>query len=189
MKKYVLTIAAAAMCAGAMASAQTPGAGPNRQERLTADRQSAIVTLVGCLQREADVPGRRPNIVERAGILRDYRLTEATLSPPSVFDARTTGAPTPDTPVSTAGSPQTPVTGSIYKIEGIPSHRLRELVGKRVEVTGRIDEDDMREVRGTAGSVTTVPGTNARIKDADGDTPEFEATVVNETGGICAGGR
>ena len=189
MKKYVLTIAAAAMCAGALASAQTPGAGPNPQERLTADRQSAIVTLVGCLRREADVPGRRPDIAERAGILKDYLLTEATLSPPSVFDARTTGAPTPDTPVSTAGTPQTPVTGSIYKVEGIPSDRLRELVGKRVEVTGRIDEDDMREVRGTAGSVTTVPGTNARIKDADGDTPEFEATVINEIGGICAGGR
>jgi hypothetical protein len=188
MKKHLLTFAATAMCAGALASAQTPGAGPNQQERLTADRQSAIVTLVGCLRREADVPGRRPDIAERAGILKDYLLTEATLSPPSVFDARTTGAPTPDTPVNTAGSPQTPVTGSVYKIEGIPSDRLRELVGKRVEVTGRIDEDDMREVRGTAGSVTTVPGTKPRIK-ADGDTPEFEATVINEIGGICAGGR
>ena len=189
MKKYVLTTAAAVMCAGALASAQTPGIAPNQQERLTADRQSAIVTLVGCLRREADVPGRGPDIVERAGILQDYLLTEATLAQPSIFDARTTGGPTPDTPVSTAGSPQTPVTGSVYKIEGIGADRLRELIGKRVEVTGRIDEDDMREVRGTAGSVTTVPGTNSRIKDADGDTPEFEATVINEIGGICAGGR
>ncbi len=189
MKKYVLTNAAAVMCAGALASAQTPGVGPNEQERLTADRQSAIVTLVGCLQREADVPGRRPNIVERAGIMQDYLLTQATLAPPSVTDARTRGGPTPDTPVGTSGSPQTPVTGSVYKIEGIAADRLRELTGKRVEVTGRIDEDDMREVRGTAGSGTTVPGTNVRIEDADGDTPEFEATVMNEIGGICAVGR
>jgi hypothetical protein len=189
MKKYVLANAAAVMFAGTLASAQTPGAAPAPQERLTADRQSAIVTLVGCLQREADVPGRRPNIVERAGILRDYLLTQATLAPPSVFDARTTGGPTPDSPVGTAGSAQTPVTGSVYRIEGIPADRLRELIGKRVEVTGRIDEDDMREVRGTAGSVTTVPGTNVPIKHADGDTPEFEATVINEAGGFCAAER
>ena len=189
MKKFVLTSAAAVMCAGALASAQTPGAAPNQQERLTADRQSAIVTLVGCLQREADVPGRRPNIVERAGIMQDYLLTQATLAPPSVTDARTTGGPTPDTPVSTSGSPQTPVTGSVYKIEGIAANRLRQLTGKRVEVTGRIDEDDMREVRGTAGSGTTVPGTDVRTADADGDTPEFEATAINDIGGICAGGQ
>ena len=189
MKKYVLTNAAAVMCAGALASAQTPGAGPSQQERLTADRQSAIVTLVGCLQREADVPGRRPNIVERAGIMQDYLLTQATLAPPSFTDARTRGGPTPDTLVSTSGSPLTPVTGPVYKIEGIAADRLRELTGKRVEVTGRIDEDDMREVRGTAGSGTIVPSTNGGIEDADGDTPEFEATVINEIGGICAGGR
>jgi len=189
MKNYVLTNAAAVMCAGALLSAQTPGANPSQRERLTADRQSAIVTLVGCLQREADVPGRRPNIIERAGIMQDYLLTQATFAPPSLTDARTRGGPTPDIPVSTSGSPQTPATGSVYKIEGIAAARLRELTGKRVEVTGRIDEDDMREVRGTAGTGTTVPGTNVRIEDADGDTPEFEATVINETGGICAGGR
>jgi hypothetical protein len=189
MKKYLITSAAAVIWAGALASAQTAGVAPNQQERLTADRQSAIVTLVGCLRREADVPGRRPDIVERAGILRDYLLTEATLAPPSVFDARTTGGPTPDSPVSAAGTLQTPATGSVYKIEGISADRLRELIGRRVEVTGRIDEDDMREVRGTAGTVTTDPGPTARIKDADGDTPEFEATAINEVGGICQGGR
>ena len=189
MKNYILANTAAVLCAGALASAQAPGAVANQQERLTADRQSAIVTLVGCLQREADVPGRRPDIVERAGILKDYLLTHATLAPPSVFDARTTGGPASDTPASAAGSLQTPVTGPVYKIEGISGDRLRELIGKRVEVTGRIDEDDMREVRGTAGRVTTIPDTNARIKDADGDTPEFEATVINEIGGICESGR
>ena len=81
------------------------------------------------------------------------------------------------------------MTGPIYKIEGISADRLRELIGKRVEVTGRIDEDDMREVRSTAGSLTAAPGTNAPVKDGDGDTPEFEATVINEIGGICEGGR
>jgi hypothetical protein len=189
MKKYVLTNATAVLCAEVLLFAQTRAAAPNPQERLTADRQSAIVTLVGCLQREATVPGRRANIIERAGIMQDYLLTQATLAPPSLTDARTTGGPTPDTPVSTAGSPQTPVTGSVYKIEGIAADRLRKLTGKRVEVTGRIDEDDMREVRGNTGSGTAVPGTNARNENADGDTPEFEATVINEVGGICAGGR
>jgi hypothetical protein len=186
MKKLILTSAAALMCAGSVASAQTPGSSPRPQERLTADRQSAIVTLVGCLQREVDVPGRRANIVERAGILQDYLLTQATLAPPSATDARTTGGPTPDTPVGTSGTLQTPATGSMYKIEGIAADRLRELTGKRVEVTGRIDEDDMREVRSTAGGAAA-PDTNIRIDD--GDTPEFEATAINEIGGACAAGR
>ena len=37
-------------------------------------------TLVGCLYREDQVPERKPNIAERAGILEDYILADAKTS-------------------------------------------------------------------------------------------------------------
>src|ERR671925_144698 len=36
------------------------------------------MTLVGCVYREDQVPERKPNIAERAGILEDYILAGAT---------------------------------------------------------------------------------------------------------------
>jgi hypothetical protein len=213
MRRYVISGAMALLCAGTIVMAQNPApadqdaARPGQkpatvnpqdpaqsapatqppaataQDRLTADRQSAIVTLVGCLQNERDVPGRKPNVVERAGVLEDYLLTDASMAPA----AGRTPSDTTSGAVGTSGTSQAPPAGSTYKVEGIADDRLKQLVGKRVEVTGRIDEDDMREVRGTAGSGgTTLPG-GVRVERQDAaDTPEFEATSIREVAGSCA---
>jgi hypothetical protein len=194
--RYLVTGALAMACAVSVATAQQNPAGANQQN--PADRQQQqpqtppaastaqgpSVTLVGCLQREEDVPGRRPNIAERAGVLEDYILTGATMkaeAAPPADPARPSGGA-----VGTTGS--TPATGSMYKIEGIPDERLKQLVGRRVEVMGRIDEDDLREARPSGAAGQQQPGGAPKPGD---DMPEFEATSIREIEGTCpvASGR
>lgn len=128
-------------------------------------------TLVGCLYREDQVPGRKPNVAERAGILEDYILADAAM--PST--AATGAAATPN-PTGTTGTAL--VTGNMYKVEKIAGDRLKALVGKRVEVTGRIDPE----------------GSPALPKGAQPDRgigpdrislPEIEASAIKETSGTC----
>jgi hypothetical protein len=125
-------------------------------------------TLVGCLYREGQVPGRTPTVVERAGVLEDYILADATMPPP-------TRPGTPAGAVGTSGT--TPSTGNMYKVENIPDDRLKAMVGKRVEVSGRIDPED-------AG----LGGGPARDRGPGPDKvnlPEFEAASIREVSGTC----
>src|SRR5512134_1951147 len=89
LKRYLLTTATAALFATAALGAQvgqTPSTGaptprPSTTPQSTvSDQASGVVTMVGCLKLEKDVPGRGPNIVERAGVAEDYILTSATRS-------------------------------------------------------------------------------------------------------------
>jgi hypothetical protein len=121
----------------------------------------ATVTLTGCLYREEQIPGRTPNIAERAGIMEDYILANAT---------------------EPAG---TPATGSMYKIEKIPADKLKALVGKRIEVVGTIDpegKDLRRRPTGTAGGVTPDRG----LGPDKISLPDFEALSIREVSGQCA---
>jgi hypothetical protein len=94
-------------------------------------------------------------IAERAGVLEDYLLTSASVG------GQQSSAPGSAQPAPGAtGTSGTQASGNIqstYKIEGIADERLKALVGKRVEVTGRVDADDQREAtapRGTTGAQT-----------------------------------
>jgi hypothetical protein len=135
----------------------TPATPPSGQQPSTAAKPTSV-TLTGCLVREQDVPGRKPNPAERAGVLEDYILTSA---------AAASGA---------AGASAAKIS-SMYKVEGIPDEKLKSLVGKKVEVVGRVDADDAREAVGTAGAATP--------KSAADDMPEFEATAIKEVPGDC----
>lgn len=129
------------------------------------------MTLVGCLYREDQVPGRKPNIAERAGVLEDYILAGASI------------AGTSSTPGTTAGAAgttaATPASGDMYKVEGPSDEKLKALVGKRVEATGRIDPE---------GRQGTSPGM-PRIDRGPGpdqiNLPELEATSIREVSGTC----
>jgi len=139
---------------------QTPG-GATTVAQTTA-------TLVGCLYRESQVPGRTPNVVEQAGVLEDYILADAA-----------TPAPTrPGTPPEAVGTSGTvPSTGNMYKVENIPDERLKALVGKRVEVSGRIDP----EAAGLGGASTRDRGPGPD----EVNLPEFEAASIRELSGTC----
>jgi len=84
------------------------------------------MSLTGCLYRERDIPGWTSTVAEKAGVLEGY----------IVADARIVGQG------SSAPGPVAGTGGRTYKVEDIPDQQLRALVGKRVEVAGRLEVDD-----------------------------------------------
>ena len=126
-------------------------------------------TLTGCLYREDQVPGRKPNVAERAGVLEDYILADASASS---AQGSTSGAPPQAT--GTSGT-----RGRMFKVEGPSGEKLKALVGKRVEVTGRIDPE-----RGPAGPTTT-PQPDRGPGPDDINLPEIEAASIREVAGTC----
>jgi hypothetical protein len=155
MKRSITTAAlASAFVAAVAAQAQQPPA---------ATTSTATTTLSGCLYREDQVPGRKPNVAERAGILEDYILADAS------------AAGTQKGPQGLTGN--TPASGNMYKVEGPSDERLKALVGKRVEVTGRIDPE------GGPGAAPGAPRPDRGVGPDQINLPEFEATSIREISG------
>ncbi|CAN5725927.1 hypothetical protein BH24ACI5_BH24ACI5_16200 [soil metagenome] len=157
-----------------------PPANPMPQTAATAQNMQTR-TLQGCVYKEADVPGRTPNVAERAGVLEDYILVASNDTPAATAGRAGT------TPPATAGtSGTTGMSGNkAYKLEKIDDEKLRAVVGKRVEVTGRLDA----ERHDTAGAAATgTAGAPARDKSLGPDQielPEFEVTSIREVEGTC----
>jgi hypothetical protein len=150
------------------APAATPAAPPAAQAPVA---QQGSTTLTGCLYRENQIPGRTPNVAERAGVLEDYILADASMAsaPSGARPGATAGA------TGTTGS--TPSAGNMYKVERIPDDQLKTLVGKRVEVMGRIDPQG-----GTAAGAPTADKSPSPDRI---NLPEFEATSIKEVAGTC----
>lgn len=146
-----------------------PPQAPDAQSQRT--DQPARVTVEGCLMREADVPGRQPNVAERAGIAEDYVLTSArTVMGSTLATGAYRSAPPPpdDKPVGTSG---TAPAAAMYEIEGIDDDQLKQFIGQRVQIEGtfenlerahtapekRTPADDLVELRGT--TIKQVAGT------------------------------
>jgi len=178
MRKSIMTATLAPLFVAALAAAQgaaqpqnPPAQTPQTPQPPGATAQQPTTTLVGCLYREDQVPGRKPNVAERAGILEDYILADASTASAQTKPGATPGA------TATAGT--TPASVAMYKVEGPSDEKLKALVGKRVEVTGRIDPE---EIRGGA------PGTATKDRGLGPDEislPEFEATSIREVSGTC----
>jgi hypothetical protein len=173
------------MCGGALATAQTPATqqtppSPTASpaDQANPDQRGQTVTLVGCLYHEKDIPGRQPNVAERAGLMEDYILADARPAARSgeAGATGTTGAEKESG--ERAGLPK------MFKVEQLADERLREFVGKRVEVTGRIDaEDDDARAAGPSG--TPSPRADESLGPDDIELPEFEATSIREASGTC----
>ena len=161
------------LLAGGVVFAQAP----TQKEPQTPSQVTTTVkpttTLTGCLYREDQVPGRQPNVAERAGILEDYILADT-----SVADPQQQQKPTVGVPAATSGT--VPSTGTMYKVENIPDDRLKALVGKRVEVTGRVDPEG-RSRLGVGGGAKPDRGLGP---DAI-SLPEVEASSIREVSGNC----
>ncbi len=165
----VLFSAAALTGAQAPQDAGQPQTAPRpTTQSPTATAQQPTTTLVGCLYREDQVPGRQPNVAERAGVLEDYILADA---------AMPSGQAKPGTAVGTSGT--APSSGTMYKVEGPADEQLKALVGKRVEVTGRADPQ-----RGPGGAPAAATPDRGPGPD-DINLPEFEAASIKETSGTC----
>ena len=178
MRKSIITATLAPLFVAALAAAQgpaqpqnPPAQTPQTPQPPGAKAQQPTTTLVGCLYREDQVPGRKPNVAERAGILEDYILADASTASAQTKPGATPGA------TGTAGT--TPASRPMYKVEGPSDEKLKALVGKRVEVTGRIDPEDIRG--GAPGTATKDRGPGPD----DINLPEFEATSIREVSGTC----
>jgi hypothetical protein len=116
----------AALAIATAALAQNPPSQPGQSPRPTpTDRPTArgsegLVTLEGCLAREADIEGRIPKVPEGAGIAGDYVLTRAKVI---------------------KGTPPASLTG-MYDVDDIDPGLLASYAGQRVQIDGWFDELD-----------------------------------------------
>lgn len=141
--RLILSGAAAFLCAGVITSAQITQQGgrppqPTTQQPRPTASATPQTTLTGCLYREDSVPGRTSNVAEKAGVLEDYILADATTARDSNRSA--------DRPIAEAGPPPAGAsaglaTGRMYKVTNLEDERLKALIGKRVDITGTIKPD------------------------------------------------
>jgi hypothetical protein len=173
-KNYLLTASLAVVASSTLVGAQAGATQqpPSRPAESQAAPQAATTTLTGCVYKEADVPGRAPNVAERAGILEDYILADATPVSSAAASAGTPGA------TGTSG-----VARKLYKLEFVDDDRLKALVGKRVEVVGRIDAE-AGDARSAAGAPK--PSDAEKVIGRDRiDIAELEVTSIKEVSGTC----
>jgi hypothetical protein len=166
------------MCAGTLALTVTAGAQypPTQQppqqkptaKTATAQDQARMVTIEGCLMREADVQGRKPNVAERAGIGEDYLLTSTKMIKGTAPAAGAAKAKPGDAPTGTSGTGG----GAMYEVEGISDDMLKQNVGRRVQIDGTFENTD----RATAPPERRTP--------AD-DLVEIRGTTIRQVAGSC----
>jgi hypothetical protein len=174
LRKYVIATAAVVACSGLVGVAQSPSPSqeaPAQQTQPQATAAQTPITLTGCVYREQDVPGRAPNVAERAGVLEDYILAD-------VKPASASGAAGTPGAVGTSGM----ASHAMYKLELIADEQLKAAVGKRVEVTGRIDAEagDSKSAAAPAASQTDKAIGRDKV-----DLAEFEVASMREVEGSC----
>jgi len=147
------------------ASPQTPTTPRTTQPTTQAGSQQpsgAMMTIVGCLKEEKDIPTLKPNMAERAGITEDYILTEVKAAPSN--------------PVSGLA------LGTMYEIEGIAESELKKHLGHQVEIQGRLDTSSSG-TSSSAASSTAPTGTDSRDR---ADVPDFNATSLKMVSATCS---
>ena len=165
LKKYLFAatfaMAASSVAIGAQAPAQAQAQ----------DAAKPATTITGCVYNEKDVPGRSPNVAEKAGVLEDYILAEVSASASPTGTSGVAGA--------TGSAPR-----AMYKLEFVDDDKLKTMVGRRVEVTGRIDRESTDSARPTASTPPTSSMDKAVGKDQV-NLAEFEVTSIKEVAGTC----
>ncbi len=184
---------AAAVMALSISGVQAQSTTPQTQTPQTSSpSQSATAqttTLRGCVYDEKDIPGRSPNVAERAGVMEDYILVPQASASASTGTATSGTAGTSGTATSgTAGTSGAMASKhKAFKLEHAADEQLKAMVGKMVEVTGKIDAEAGDSNRAT-GAASSAAGSAARSTGVGGDQlelPEFEVTSIKEVTGTC----
>ena len=177
MRRLWMSGAAAVMALSiASLGAQTPQTTPPQTPQTqppASDSMQATTTIQGCVYNEKDIPGRTPNVAERAGVLEDYILV------PSASTSATAGTTGTTPPAGTAGTARMS-KHKAFKLEKIEDEKLKAVVGKRVEVTGRVDPG-----ASAATGTTTTPKPDKSVGPDQIELPEFEVTSIREVEGTC----
>jgi len=168
MKRHLFGCAAAGILAlaSSVVAAQNPPYSPPSSDRTPAvqDKASAV-TVEGCLMREQDVPGRSPNIAEKAGMGEDYILASAKVikgTAPAMAEPKAGEA------VGTSGT-----NAPMYDVKGIDDEQLKPLVGQRVQVEGTFDRTEHSAMGAT------------KDKDSMQDFADLHGTVIRHVEGEC----
>jgi hypothetical protein len=192
LNKYIVTGALVAAASGSLAAwdqvprnptpRDTTAPAPGEQTRpatptTPAESRPQTTTVIGCVYQEKDIPGRAPNVAERVGILEDYILAEVS------GRAGVSGATGTSGSGSAAGAASAQGTGPMYKLEFVDDDKLKALVGKRVEVTGRIDAESGDAVAPAPGEQSSK--TDKVIGRDRVDLSEFEVASIKEVAGVC----
>jgi hypothetical protein len=152
---------------------QTP---PTQTPQTPASQQAAAgatTTVKGCVYKEEAIPGRSPNVAERAGVMEDYILV---VSDPSTNPSATAPAGAPPQTTGTSGT----LAHKAFKLEKVADERLRAMVGKMVEVTGKVDADN-----DTAKNTAAAAARDRSLGPDQIELAEFEVTDIKEIEGTC----
>jgi hypothetical protein len=158
--RSVITTAGMLMLAASV-SAQNPPQTPTPAAK-PSTAQAPKATVEGCLRTEAGVPGRTPNVAEKAGIMEDYILTDAKVIKGTVPMAKASDKPAAARP---AAQPM------MFEVTGLDDEQLKNHVGKRVQVDGEFENvDDARDDEG-----------ENRVEDL----VEIDGTAIRVVSGTC----
>jgi len=138
---------------------RTPTAAAGTQDRA----QTQTVRAEGCLKREADVPGRKPNVAERAGVSEDYILTGTKMVRGS--------APAGSTATGEAASRGTAAASMMYQVKGLSDDELKSNLNKRVQIEGKFEDLDR----------ATAPDRNS----PNADLVDLRGTTIKQISGTC----
>jgi len=184
---------AAAFGVGAAAQTAPPPATP---PQTTSPAQPAPqrgeaqqVTLVGCVQREADY--RQANNLGKGGAVgtgvgasNEFVLINATASG-ATGSPSATGAAT-GTPAGTAtGTSGGTAAGQAFEVSGANESQLAQYVGQRVEITGTLKKAEVGPAGATGGTTAGKPPTGVDVTSADLRLREVEIVSVKTASGTC----
>ena len=178
---------AAAFGVGAAAQTAPPATPPQTAPPAQAspDRAEAQqVTLVGCVQREADYRqannlGKGGAVGTGAGVSNEFVLINATAAAAAAPGA--TGTAT-GTPTGTSGAT---AAGQAFEVTGENESKLGQYVGQRVEITGTLKKAEVGPAGATGGATAGKPPTGVDVTSADLRLREVEIVSVKTTTGTC----
>ena len=133
--------------------------------------QPSTVTVEGCLRREEDVPGRKPNVAERTGIMEDYILSSAKIVKGSTMGSGAAETKPAETPLGTSGTQQ------MYDVKGMDDAQLKPLVGQRVQIDGTITPVTQPAARPDPDTGVVPPAAN--------DLPDIRGAAIRQVSGDC----
>ena len=165
------------MVAFAQAPAQEPrGAGSPSPQQGTAGEER--VTVMGCIQREADF--RRARDAGRGGVAgtgvgagNEFVLVSASMATAGTGRAGSAGA------AGTSG-----VTAE-YELTGKNEGQASQFVGKRVEISGMVKAAEVRSGQPTGGPTAGKPPEGVDVAGRDLKLRELEITSIKESSGTC----
>jgi hypothetical protein len=180
MKQVIRTAAGFGALAmlSAVGMAQTPPPTPSPSASYTQEQQ---VTVVGCIEREADYrkaqeAGRGGAAGTGMGTGNEFVLTNAAPA--------TAGAPKSEAeaPTGTAGAS---TTGIAYELTGPNEGQVGKFVGQRVEIAGKLKPAETGAAGTTGGPTAGAPPRGVDVTSKDLKLRELEITSVRAASGTC----